>query len=161
MRALGGQIAGRDRTALIASHSRQEAHQTGRILLVEDNKVNQLVARHLLEKRGHTVVVANNGREALAILDDEASVGFGCVLMDIQMPVMDGLECTATIRDRELVTRRHLPIVAMTAHAMRGDEARCLAAGMDAYLSKPIEPAELFKAIERHLGNSSVPVSRI
>jgi two-component system, sensor histidine kinase and response regulator len=158
--ALGGQAGGRDRPALVASHSRREAHRTGRILVVEGNRVNQLVARHLLENRGHTVVVANNGREALAILDDAASVGFGCVLMDIQMPEMDGLECTAIIRDRELITRSHLPIVAMTAQTMRGDEARCLAAGMDGYLSKPIEPAELFKVVERYLGASSVPVSR-
>jgi two-component system sensor histidine kinase/response regulator len=136
-----------------------EARQTGRILLVEDNKVNQMVARHLLERRGYTVVVANNGREALAILDEAAFVGFGCVLMDLQMPQMGGFECTAIIRDREQVTGFRLPIIAMTAHAMKGDEARCLAAGMDAYLSKPIQPDELFELIERHLGVSTVAVS--
>ena len=87
--------------ALVTRHSLREARHTGRILLVEDNSVNQLVARRLLEKRGHTVVVANNGREALAILDDAASAGFGCVLMDVQMPEMDGFECTALIRERE------------------------------------------------------------
>jgi two-component system sensor histidine kinase/response regulator len=144
---------------LVTRHSLREAHQSGRILLVEDNSVNQLVARRLLEKRGHTVAVASNGREALAILDEAASAGFDCVLMDVQMPEMGGLECTAIIREREQVSGRHLPIVAMTAHAMEGDAARCLAAGMDAYLSKPIEPVALFDVIERHLGISSVPAS--
>jgi CheY-like chemotaxis protein len=107
----------------------------------------------------HGVVVAKNGREALAILDT-AFAGFGCVLMDVQMPEMDGFECTAIIRQREQKTGSRLPIVAMTAHAMKGDEARCLAAGMDAYLSKPIDPDELFDVVERHLGVSSFPVSR-
>ena len=154
--ALGVQSAERDRPALVTRHSLREARQTGRILLVEDNSVNQLVARRLLEKRGHTVVVANNGREALAILDEAAFAGFGCVLMDVQMPEMDGFECTAIIRDREQATGSHLPIVAMTAHAMKGDEARCLAAGMDAYLSKPIQPDELFDVVERYLGVTKV-----
>src|SRR5580700_7505507 len=108
-----------------------------------------MVATHLLERRGHTVVVANNGREALAILE-AAGVGFGCVLMDVQMPEMDGFECTAIIRERERGTHVHLPIVAMTAHAMKGDEARCLAAGMDGYLSKPIQPEAFFDVIEHH-----------
>jgi CheY-like chemotaxis protein len=141
------------------TNSLREARQPGRILLVEDNKVNQMVARQLLERHGHTVVVANNGREALAILDAASFAGFGCVLMDLQMPEMGGFECTAVIRDREQVTRFHLPIVAMTAHVMKGDEARCLAAGMDGYLSKPIQPVELYELIERHLRVSSVPVS--
>jgi PAS domain S-box-containing protein len=139
------------RPALVTRHSLREARHTGRILLVEDNRVNQLVARRLLEKRGHTVVVAGSGREALAILEDAAVAGFGCVLMDVQMPEMDGFECTAAIRDREQATERHLPIVAMTAHAMIGDEARCLAAGMDAYLSKPVEPDALYDVVERYL----------
>src|ERR1700688_921546 len=84
---------------------------------------------------------------------------FGCVLMDVQMPEMDGFECTAIIRDREQGMGLHLPIVAMTAHAMTGDEARCLAAGMDAYLSKPIDPDDLFDIVERHLA-ANAPVSR-
>ena len=125
------------------------------MLLVEDNGVNALVARRLLEKRGHTVVVATNGREALGILEESKWVGFDCVLMDVQMPEMGGFECTAMIRDKEHVTRVHLPIVAMTANAMNGDEARCLAAGMDAYLSKPIEPNALFDVVERQLLVSS------
>jgi signal transduction histidine kinase/DNA-binding response OmpR family regulator len=149
--ALSGRPAERDRPAMVTRHSLREAHQRGRILLVEDNKVNQMVARHLLENRGHAVVVANNGREALAILNDAGGVGFSGVLMDVQMPEMGGFECTARIREQEQVTGLHLPIIAMTAHAMRGDEARCLAAGMDAYLSKPIQRDALFALIERHL----------
>jgi two-component system sensor histidine kinase/response regulator len=158
--ALGARSTEQDRPALVTRHSLRDARHTGRILLVEDNPVNELVARRLLEKRGHTVVVAKNGREALAILDTAAFAGFGCVLMDVQMPEMDGFECTAIIRQREQQTGSRLPIVAMTAHAMKGDEARCLAAGMDAYLSKPIQPDELFDVVERHLGISSFPVSR-
>jgi CheY-like chemotaxis protein len=143
------------RQPLVTRHSLREARHSGRILLVEDNAVNALIARRLLEKRGHTVVVATNGREALAILEASAWVGFGCVLMDVQMPEMDGFECTAMIRDKEQGIGVHLPIVAMTAHAMSGDEARCLAAGMDAYLSKPIEPDALFDLVDRQLSRSS------
>jgi len=145
--------------ALVTRHSLREARPSGRILLVEDNSVNQLVARRLLEKRGYTVVVAGNGREALAILEEAAFAGFGCVLMDVQMPEMNGFECTGLIREREPRTRSRLPIVAMTAHAMDGDEARCLAAGMDAYLSKPIQPDLLFEVVERQLDASHLPPS--
>jgi two-component system sensor histidine kinase/response regulator len=136
---------------LVTRHSLREARHTGRILLVEDNAVNQLIARRLLEQRGHTVMLATNGREALAILEESHWLGFDCVLMDVQMPDMDGFECTAIIRAREQTTRVHLPIIAMTAHAMSGDEARCLKAGMDAYLSKPIEPNALFDVVDRQL----------
>jgi CheY-like chemotaxis protein len=121
------------------------------VLLVEDHDINRLVARRMLEKHGYVVVVANNGREALAILGDVAVAGFGCVLMDVQMPEMGGFECTAVIRDQEKGTPFHLPIVAMTAYAMKGDETRCLAAGMDGYISKPIQPEELFDIVEHHL----------
>jgi two-component system, sensor histidine kinase and response regulator len=131
----------------VTRHSLREARAGGQILLVEDNSVNQLVAKRLLEKRGHTVVVANNGREALAFLEAASFNGFACVLMDVQMPEMDGFECTAVIRERERSTGRHLPIIAMTAHTMTGDAARCLAAGMDAYVSKPIQPDALFDVI--------------
>jgi signal transduction histidine kinase/DNA-binding response OmpR family regulator len=149
--ALGMPSSARDQQPLVTRHSLRESHHTAQILLVEDNSVNQLVARRLLEKRGHTVVVANNGREALAILEKAEGPGFACVLMDVQMPEMDGLECTINIRARERVTGFHLRIVAMTAHAMSTDEARCLSAGMDAYLSKPIDPDVLFEVVERYL----------
>jgi two-component system sensor histidine kinase/response regulator len=115
-----------------------------RILLAEDNVVNQRLAIRLLEKQGYRVVVANNGREAVNVLEVG---GFDLVLMDIQMPEMSGLEVTAHVRERERATGEHLPIVAMTAYAMKGDRERCLEAGMDGYISKPIRPAELFKVI--------------
>jgi CheY-like chemotaxis protein len=102
-------------------------------------------------------VVANNGREALEILDEAGLAGFGCALMDVQMPEMNGFECTGLIREREQRTGTHLPIVAMTAHAMKGDEERCLAAGMDGYLSKPIQPDELFAVVERYLSGARRP----
>jgi two-component system sensor histidine kinase/response regulator len=154
---LRGRSAERDRPATVTGHSPREARQPGRILLVEDSKVNQMVARQLLERRGHTVVVANNGREALVILDAAASAGFGCVLMDVQMPEMGGLECTAAIRDRERGTAFHLPIIALTAHEL---EAPCLAAGMDAFLAKPIQRDALFELVERYLAVSIDPTSR-
>jgi CheY-like chemotaxis protein len=125
---------------------------------VEDNRVNQLVASRLLQRRGHTVVIAGNGREALAILNDGGLVGFDCVLMDVQMPEMDGFECTALIREREQTTGLHLPIIAMTAHAMKGDEGRCLEKGMDGYLSKPIQPDELFDVVEQQFSAARLAV---
>jgi PAS domain S-box-containing protein len=152
--ALGRPADERNRPPLVTRHSLRETRHTGRILLVEDNAVNQLVARRLLEKRGHTVVVANNGREALAALEAKGYSGFDCVVMDVQMPEMDGFECTAIIRTKEVTTGRHLPIIAMTAHALKGDETRCLAAGMDGYVSKPINPEAFVDAIERLLSGS-------
>jgi two-component system sensor histidine kinase/response regulator len=149
--ALGIQPATVDGPVLVTRHLLRDARQTGRILLVEDNKVNQLVAKRTLERRGHTVFVANNGREALEILDHTPAEEFDCVLMDVQMPEMGGFECTAIIRDREQTTGSHLPIIAMTAHSMAGDEERCLNAGMDAYLSKPLERDNFLDVIERHL----------
>jgi PAS domain S-box-containing protein len=128
-----------------------------RVLLTEDNLVNQKLAVRLLEKRGHRVVVASNGHEALAALADEA---FDVVLMDVQMPGMDGFEATHRIRDRERGAGGHVPIVAMTAHAMKGDRERCLKEGMDGYVSKPLQPTELFEAVER-LGAARVERSRI
>jgi PAS domain S-box-containing protein len=117
-----------------------------RILLAEDNAINQHLMVRLLEKRGHTVQVANNGKEALLALAREP---FDLVLMDIQMPEMDGLEATMTIRNQERVQGTHLPIIAVTAHAMQGDRERCLQVGMDGYVSKPIHPEELFEVIAR------------
>jgi CheY-like chemotaxis protein len=116
-----------------------------RILLAEDNPVNQLLATRLLDKFGHKVQVANNGKEALALLEKH---GFDVVLMDVQMPEMDGFETTARIRTREQATGQHLPIVALTAHAMKGDRERCLQAGMDGYVTKPIQTQELLDTLE-------------
>jgi CheY-like chemotaxis protein len=114
------------------------------ILLAEDNLVNQKVACKLLERRGHDVTVVNNGAEALSALEQRA---FDLILMDIQMPEMDGLEATRQIRGRERSTGIHVPILAMTAHAMKGDKERCLAAGMDGYISKPIHVQSLMQTI--------------
>jgi signal transduction histidine kinase/DNA-binding response OmpR family regulator len=118
------------------------------VLLVEDNSVNQKLAARLLEKRGHHVTVTANGLEALGALDRE---NFDVVFMDVQMPEMDGIAATAAIRLRERGTNSHLPIMAMTAHAMQGDRERCLAAGMDGYISKPINSSELTELLERFL----------
>ncbi len=112
--------------------------------MAEDNPINQMLAVRLLEKAGHRVAVANNGEEALAAIAREP---FDLVLMDVQMPVMDGFEATALIRQQEKGTGRHLPIVAMTAHAMKGDRERCLEAGMDGYVAKPVQREELFDSI--------------
>ena len=118
-----------------------------RILLAEDNLVNQKIAIILLEKQKHTVRVAANGKEAVAILEQEQP--FDLVLMDVQMPEMDGLETTAAIRRREEGTGKHIPIIAMTANAMKGDRECCLAAGMDGYVCKPIRPQSLWSEISR------------
>jgi PAS domain S-box-containing protein len=117
-----------------------------RLLLAEDNPVNQKLAVRLLEKRGHSVIVAGNGVEALKAIEQQA---FDLMLMDVQMPVMDGFETTAAIRARERGSGSHLPIIAMTAYAMKGDRERCLEAGMDGYVSKPIQPGELWQTIEQ------------
>jgi PAS domain S-box-containing protein len=116
-----------------------------RILLAEDNPVNQRVASYILQKAGHAVKPVGNGHEALVALEQE---NFDLVLMDVQMPEMGGFEATHAIRNTEAKTGRHLPIIAMTAHAMKGDRERCLQEGMDDYVSKPIQKAELFRAIE-------------
>jgi two-component system sensor histidine kinase/response regulator len=119
-----------------------------RILLAEDNAVNRLLAVRLLEKRGHKVTVSGNGQEALAALRGSE---YDLVLMDLQMPVMGGLEAVAILREEERYTGTHMPIIALTAHAMKDDEAMCLAGGMDGYISKPINPALLFSTIDRVL----------
>lgn len=116
------------------------------VLLAEDYPINQMLVVTLLEKRGHHVVVAGNGKEALVALERQA---FDLVLMDLQMPDMDGFEITARIRASEEGTKNHIPIVAMTAHALKGYRERCLEAGMDDYVTKPIDPPGLFEAIEK------------
>jgi signal transduction histidine kinase/CheY-like chemotaxis protein len=125
-----------------------------RVLLAEDNPVNQRLACNLLEKQGHTVVVAHNGREALALARAER---FDVVLMDVQMPEMDGLAVTRAIREIESASGAHLPIIGLTANAMKGDRERCLAAGMDGYVSKPIQRAVLFAAMDEAIAR--LPVS--
>lgn len=116
-----------------------------RILLAEDNAINQIVATRILEKNGHSVVRACNGEEALAVLSRET---FDAILMDVQMPVMDGLMATRKIRERETQTRSHVPIIALTARAMQEDEPICLEAGMDAYLSKPLQSDDLLRTLD-------------
>jgi CheY-like chemotaxis protein len=117
--------------------------------LAEDSRVNQAVASRVLTKLGHSVVIANNGNEALSQF---ALQSYDLVLMDVQMPEMDGLTPTAKIREREASTHTRIPIIAMTAHAMKGDRECCVAAGMDGYVSKPINVPELKAAIADALG---------
>jgi CheY-like chemotaxis protein len=133
---------------LVTKHTLREERHRNRILLAEDNPVNQKLALRVLEKRGFEVTVVGDGRAAIDVL---AKATFDVVLMDVQMPEMDGFQATAAIRNQEKSTGAHIPIVAMTAHALKGDQERCLAAGMDAYVSKPIRTAELFKIIEDQL----------
>jgi CheY-like chemotaxis protein len=116
-----------------------------RILLAEDNLVNQRLAVRLLEKQGHTVAVTGDGTEALALLEQQS---FDLVLMDVEMPQMGGFEATGIIREKEKQSGRHVPIIAMTAHALKGDRERCLAAGMDSYVAKPIQARELWQVID-------------
>jgi CheY-like chemotaxis protein/HPt (histidine-containing phosphotransfer) domain-containing protein len=159
MGVLGSRLSKtRKRPGAVAEHP-PKAARSRRVLVAEDNAVNQQVAVGMLERAGHQATVAANGREVLAHLERGA---FDVVLMDVQMPEMDGLEATAAIRERERATGGHLPIVALTAHAMKGDAERCLEAGMDAYLAKPLQPRELAAAIESVLGatGSPAPASR-
>ena len=141
---------------LITRHTLREDKLRARVLLAEDNALNQTLAVRLLEKRGYSVKVAGDGRAAVEAFEKDQ---FDVVLMDIQMPGMDGFEATAAIRAKERLTGGHVPIIAMTAHALKGDQQRCLSAGMDGYVSKPIRTSELFSAIESLLANKdSVPV---
>lgn len=135
---------------LVTHHSLKEGKDRVRVLLAEDNPVNLTLARRLLEKRGFAVCTAEDGQAALDAFEKDR---FDIVLMDIQMPKMDGFEATAAIREREKLSGGHIPIIALTANALKGDEERCLAAGMDGYVSKPIRTSELFEAIEKLTGN--------
>ncbi len=141
---------------LVTRYSIRKGSGGMRVLLAEDNAVNRLVATRMIEKRGHDVLVAVNGREAVEMAEDQT---FDMAFMDVQMPEMDGLEATRAIREREKITGRHLPIVAMTAHAMKGDRERCLDAGMDDYLTKPIRTPELIEILKRYLSALQPPES--
>ncbi|MGA8028517.1 MAG: response regulator [Bryobacteraceae bacterium] len=131
-----------DSAPLVTRHSLREASR--HVLLAEDGMVNQRLAVRLLEKRGHTVVIANNGQEALDALELDR---FDIVLMDVQMPVMDGFEATSVIRGKEKSKGGHIQIIALTSHALNGDRERCMAAGMDGYLCKPIQASELYSVL--------------
>jgi CheY-like chemotaxis protein len=122
------------------------------ILVADDNVVNLRLAGSLLAKQGHSAVTVASGRQALAALEQQS---FDLVLMDVQMPDMDGFETTKAIRAQERTSKKHLPVVAMTAHAMNGDRERCLAAGMDSYVTKPVDAAKLFTAIAEVLPRDS------
>jgi len=139
---------------LVTRHTLQADRNRLNILLAEDNIVNQTLAMRLLEKRGYKVTVAANGRDALNAFERGS---FDAILMDVQMPEMDGFEATAAIREKERSGGGHIPIIAMTAHAMKGDQERCLAAGMDGYISKPIRTSEMFATIEALSGQRSEP----
>jgi CheY-like chemotaxis protein len=143
---LGPDTARKKSETLAANASTLEAGRPLHILLVEDTAINQKLATRILERRGHKVTLAKSGIETLAATEIQI---FDLVLMDVQMPGMDGFEATANIRAREAVLGRRTPIVALTAHAMKGDRQRCLDAGMDGYVGKPINIAELLEEITR------------
>jgi signal transduction histidine kinase/ActR/RegA family two-component response regulator len=124
------------------------------VLLAEDNRVNQVVAARLLEKRGFRVVVANNGREAVGLFQNTP---VDLILMDVQMPELDGLGATRHIRELEKNTGRHVPILALTAHATPADRAECASAGMDAYLSKPVDSSQLYESMDLLLAHKRAP----
>ena len=132
---------------LVEERLKKSVHSM-RILLAEDNEINQQVALEFLQMRGHQVRITNNGRDVLQAL---AAERFDIVLMDLQMPQMDGFQATAAIREKEKTTGDHIPIVAMTGYAMKGDRERCLDAGMDAYICKPVRCQELFDIVERFI----------
>ncbi len=136
------------------SHGQMAAGPRLRVLLAEDSLINQQVAIGLLQQCGHDVVVANNGNEAVKMFDEDS---FDVVLMDVQMPEMDGYEATAAIRDREKGSSRHTPIIAMTASAMKGDRERCLEAGMDSYIAKPIDSDKFYKVLDEFALNETTP----
>jgi len=153
-RILGQVAADSASSALLTRHSLREARRQLRILLAEDNAVDRTLAVRLLERRGYTVETVESGTAVLDALEHEP---FDVILMDIQLPEMDGLQATAAIRDRERATGRHVPIIAMTAFAMSGDEERCLAAGMDRYISKPLDVQHLYQTIDEVSASAAAP----
>jgi CheY-like chemotaxis protein len=155
-RSPGMSPAQTDLSSPIAVPTELKAPRRLRILLAEDNAVNQKIATRVLEKQGYEVTVAADGHQALAALD---RAQFDVVLMDVQMPEMDGFETTAAIRAQERETGNHIPIIAMTAHAMQGDRERCLAAGMDNYVSKPLKVPELLELLQNYSDASPFPAA--
>jgi CheY-like chemotaxis protein len=153
-----GPAAPLSRTPLTQQPAQDPAVPGLRILLAEDNKINQRLAMCLLDRQGHTTVVAANGQEALKLVACER---FDLILMDVQMPVLDGLATAAEIRRRERGTSERVPIVALTAHAYERDRERCLAAGMDAFLPKPIDPRQLASMIEALNGWASTSTLQV
>jgi len=150
MMLIGSQEEGQDTVPLITRHTLRESKKRFHILLAEDNIINQKVAVRILEKAGHIIKAVPDGRQALTEWEKNS---FDLILMDIQMPFLDGFEVTAKIRDIEREKGGHIPIIAMTAHAMKGDREKCLAAGMDNYVSKPLKPDDLVRVIERSMRN--------
>jgi PAS domain S-box-containing protein len=144
---LGRPPVGQDRSQLITRHTLREARRKLRILVAEDNAVNRELVIRRLQKQGHTAIAVTNGREAVERWEQEAA-SCDLILMDVQMPETDGFQATAQIREKERNSGKHIPIIALTAHAMKGDRERCLAAGMDAYVAKPIRHQELMDTIE-------------
>ncbi len=134
---------------LVARHSIAEVHRALRVLVAEDNAVNSMLVNALLGKRGHTAEIVPDGQAAVAAV---LRGGFDLVLMDWQMPVLDGLQATAAIRQAEAASGGHIPIIALTAHAMKGDREACLAAGADGYLSKPLNAKELYATMDALVG---------
>jgi two-component system sensor histidine kinase/response regulator len=151
LRVLGmGQLKN-ENPQLLTRHTLRQTRRRLHVLLAEDNAINRELVVRLLSNRGHTVVVAANGKQAVSALEAQS---FDAVLMDVQMPEMDGFEATVAIREKEKAIGTHVPIIALTAHAMKGDRERCLAGGMDGYVSKPVQAEELFKAVEGPHGTS-------
>jgi signal transduction histidine kinase/CheY-like chemotaxis protein/HPt (histidine-containing phosphotransfer) domain-containing protein len=144
---------------LVTQHTLRESLRPLHILLAEDNAVNRKIAVGMLEKRGHSVVSAENGKAALGALESGGERQFDLILMDVQMPEMDGFEATALIREKEKSTGGHIPIIALTAHAMKGDREACLNAGMDGYLSKPLNSEELLMAMAEAMAGRPETVS--
>jgi two-component system sensor histidine kinase/response regulator len=146
LQVLAGDPSSPGTNTVVTRQTLQEQRQSLSFLVAEDNVVNRRLIARLLEKRGHRVVLAHDGQEALEALEKQH---FDIVLMDGQMPEMDGFEATKQIREKEKKSGAHLPIIALTALAMQGDQDRCVASGMDGYVSKPIKLEELFSVIEK------------
>ncbi|MEO5616613.1 MAG: response regulator, partial [Candidatus Eisenbacteria bacterium] len=153
IRAVFEGLAAGQPSTLVTRHSLRESSNRLRLLLAEDNPVNRSMIVRMIEKHGHHVRAVEDGCEALAALEAES---FDLILMDVQMPELDGFAATTAIRKRERGSGRHIPILAITAHAMKGDRERCLQHGMDGYLSKPIQSKDLFAAIEKLMPNRAL-----